>query len=218
MNSTDLHYKSPTKQLLLDIQPLAPPTLDNFIVGQNAEALHSLKQALTYAEEARFIYLWGAQGSGKSHLLQACQRIAAQSELPLFIADDTHLLNEDAQIALFDQFNQLRASGGILISSGIAAPTQMNLRDDLATRLAWGLVYQLHPLTDEEKAQALKTHAKERGMKLPDEVVDYCLRYLRRDLPTLMAVLDALDVWSLTEKKPVTVPMLKKLLQLNLET
>jgi len=54
-------------------------------------------------------------------------------------------------------------------------------------------------------------------MKLPDEVVDYCLRYLRRDLPTLMAVLDALDEWSLTEKKPVTVPMLKKLLQLNLE-
>jgi DnaA family protein len=93
----------------------------------------------------------------------------------------------------------------------------MDLRDDLATRLAWGLVYQLHPLTDEEKAQALKTHAKERGMKLPNEVVDYCLRYLRRDLPTLMAVLNALDEWSLTEKKPVTVPMLKKLLQLDLD-
>ncbi len=217
MHSTDHHYKSPTKQLLLDIQPLPPPSLDNFIVGQNAEALYSLKQALTHAEEARFIYLWGAQGSGKSHLLHACERIAKQLDLPLCIADDTHLLDEEAQIALFDQFNQLRASGGILISSGIAAPTQMNLRDDLATRLAWGLVYQLHPLTDEEKAQALRTHATERGMRLPDEVVEYCLRYLRRDLPTLMAVLDALDVWSLTEKKPVTVPMLKKLLQHNLE-
>jgi DnaA family protein len=77
-------------------------------------------------------------------------------------------------------------------------------------------VYQLHPLNDDEKAQALKQHAKERGMNLPKEVVDYCLRYLRRDLPTLMAVLDALDEWSLTEKKPVTVPMLRKLLQLNL--
>lgn len=216
MNSTSHFYQSPTKQLLLDIQPLPPPTLDNFIEGQNAEALHSLKQALTNAEDARFIYLWGAQGSGKSHLLQACERIARQSNLPVLIVDDTHNLDQDAQIALFNQFNQLRASGGILISSGIAAPTQMQLRDDLATRLAWGLVYQLHPLTDEEKAQALKTHAKERGMKLPDEVVDYCLRYLRRDLPTLMAVLDALDVWSLTEKKPVTVPMLKKLLQHNL--
>ncbi|PKO46676.1 MAG: DnaA regulatory inactivator Hda [Betaproteobacteria bacterium HGW-Betaproteobacteria-22] len=205
------------KQLLLDIQPSAPQTLDNFISGRNDEALHSLKQALTNVAEARFIYLWGSKGSGKTHLLQACKRRAAEAKLPLHIADDVHNLNEDAQIALFDQFNQLRATGGILISSGIAAPTQMGLREDLATRLAWGLVYQLHPLTDEEKAKALKTHAQDRGMKLPDEVVDYCLRYLRRDLPTLMAVLDALDEWSLTEKKPVTVPMLKKLLQLKLE-
>ena len=90
-------------------------------------------------------------------------------------------------------------------------------RDDLATRLAWGLVYQLHPLTDDEKAQALKAHAKDRGMNLPDEVVDYCLRYLRRDLPTLMAVLDALDEWSLIEKRPVTMPLLRKLLQLKLD-
>ena len=205
------------KQLLLDIQPLAPPTLDNFIAGRNAEALHSLQMTLGGNADVHFIYLWGAQGSGKSHLLQACINLAHEQELPLCVVDDVNTLDDEAQIALFNDFNQLRASGGMLITSGNAAPTQMGLRDDLATRLAWGLVYQLHPLTDEEKAQALKTHAKERGIKLPDEVVDYCLRYLRRDLPTLMAVLDALDVWSLTEKKPVTVPMLKKLLQLNIE-
>ena len=205
------------KQLLLDIQPLAPATLDNFIAGSNEEALHSLKMAINGANEAHFIYLWGAPGSGKSHLLQACNDLAHERNLPLSVIDDVNTLDDEAQIELFNYFNQLRASGGILITSGNAAPTQMGLRDDLATRLAWGLVYQLHPLTDEEKAQALKTHASERGMKLPDEVVDYCLRYLRRDLPTLMAVLNALDKWSLTEKKPVTVPLLKKLLQLELE-
>ena len=205
------------KQLLLDIQPLAPATLDNFIAGSNEEALHSLRMAIDGADEARFIYLWGTPGSGKSHLLQACNDLALERDLPLSMVDDVHTLDDEAQIELFNYFNQLRASGGILITSGNAAPTQMGLRDDLATRLAWGLVYQLHPLSDEEKAKALKTHAKERGMKLPDEVVDYCLRYLRRDLPTLMAVLNALDKWSLTEKKPVTLPMLKKLLQLELE-
>lgn len=205
------------KQLLLDIQPLAPATLDNFIAGSNEEALHSLRMAIDGANEARFIYLWGTPGSGKSHLLQACHDLALERDLPLSVVDDVHTLDDEAQIELFNYFNQLRTSGGILITSGNAAPTQMGLRDDLATRLAWGLVYQLHPLSDEEKAKALKTHAKERGMKLPDEVVDYCLRYLRRDLPTLMAVLNALDKWSLTEKKPVTVPMLKKLLQLELE-
>lgn len=205
------------KQLLLDIQPASPPALDNFIPGGNAEALHCLKMAINGANEARFIYLWGAPGSGKSHLLQACNDLALANNLPLSVVDDVNTLDEEAQIELFNYFNQLRTSGGILITSGNAAPTQMGLRDDLATRLAWGLVYQLHPLTDEEKAQALKTHAQARGMKLPDEVVDYCLRHLRRDLPTLMAVLNALDKWSLTEKKPVTVPLLKKLLQLPIE-
>ena len=132
------------------------------------------------------------------------------------IADDVHLLDNEAQIALFNTYNQQKEAGKVLICAGLHAPTQMGLRDDLATRLAWGLVYQLHLLSDQEKAEALQNHARERGMKLPTDVTDYCLRYLRRDLPTLMAVLDALDEWSLTEKKPVTVPMLKKLLQLDL--
>ncbi len=198
------------KQLLLDIKPTAAPSLDNFIVGRNAEAIASLKQAISGDKTARFIYFWGESGSGKTHLLSACKTIS------LRVADDVHLLDNEAQIALFNTYNQLKESGEILITAGLHAPTQMGLRDDLATRLAWGLVYQLHPLNDDEKASALKQHAAERGMKLPDEVTDYCLRYLRRDLPTLMATLDALDEWSLTAHKPITVPMLKKLLQLEL--
>lgn len=198
------------KQLLLDIQPVAPQTLVNFIPGQNAEALSSIQSLFNGSSETSFIYLWGPSGSGKSHLLHAAKHSGVH------IADDVHRLDNEAQIALFNTYNQLKTSGGTLIAAGLYAPTQMDLRDDLATRLAWGLVYQLHPLTDNEKAEALKNHAAERGMNLPDEVIAYCLRYLRRDLLTLMAVLDALDEWSLIEKKPVTVLMLKKLLQLDL--
>lgn len=198
------------KQLLLDIKPAAPPTLQNFVVGRNAEALASLDMAIN-GKSAKFIYLWGESGSGKSHLLQACKAIGAS------VVDDVHLLNNDAQIDLFNQYNQHKEAGEWMITAGLHAPTQMGLRDDVATRLAWGLVYQLQPLNDIEKATALKQHAFERGMKLPDEVVDYCLRYLRRDLPTLMATLDALDEWSLIMQKPITVPMLRKLLQLNLD-
>ena len=196
------------KQLLLDIKLAALPTLDNFVVGSNAEALASLNSATQNG--THFIYLWGEKGSGKTHLLSACEAHGMR------MADDVHLLDNEAQIALFNTYNQLKENGKFLIAAGLHAPTQMGLRDDLATRLAWGLVYQLHPLNDAEKALALKNHAKERGIKLPDEVIDYCLRYLRRDLPTLMATLDALDEWSLTAHKPVTVPMLKKLLQLDL--
>jgi DnaA family protein len=206
------------KQLLLDIQPAPPPSLENFVVGQNAEVLDSLRKTISGQSEIRFIYLWGPDGSGKSHLLQSCAMLAAKFEVPLTIADDVQTYSDEKQIALFNTFNHLRenAAAGLLMATGLAPPMQMGLRDDLATRLAWGLVYQLQPLTDEEKALALRAHASERGMKLPDEVVDYCLRYLRRDLPTLMTTLDALDEWSLISKKPVTVPMLRKLLQLPL--
>jgi DnaA-homolog protein len=198
------------KQLLLDIQPPPTPSFENFKLGKNAEAVINLKEAIKGNALSNFIYIWGVAGSGKTHLLTAAKALGAH------VADNVHSLDNDAQIDLFNLYNQLKEEGGTLITSGLHAPTQMGLREDLATRLAWGLVYQLHPLTDTEKAEALQAHARERGMKLPDEVVDYCLRYLRRDLPTLMSVLDALDKWSLVTKKPVTVPMLKKLLQLDL--
>ncbi len=199
------------KQLLLDIQPPARPTLENFVPGRNAEALHSLNLALNGNEAARFIYLWGEPGSGKSHLLAACQLINPQA----ICVDDVQRLDDAAQIALFNTYNEVRNNiGGVLIVAGKAAPTQMNLRDDLATRLAWGLTYQLQPLTDEEKALALMSHADARGMRLPTEIISYCLRYLQRDLPTLIATINALDEWSLTTKKPVTMPMLRQLLQL----
>ncbi len=198
------------KQLILDIQPVPPQTLDNFVIGHNAEALANIKSLLDDSVDASFIYLWGPAGSGKSHLLNAARNLGAH------IADNVHLLDNEAQIELFNTYNQLKAANEKLITAGLHAPTQMNLRDDLATRLAWGLVYQLQSLSDVEKTEALKNHATERGICLPDEVIAYCLRYLRRDLPTLMSVLSALDEWSLTEKKPVTVPMLKKLLRLDL--
>lgn len=213
------------KQLLLDIQPPATPTFENFVVGRNAEALHSLNLANSSQNDdtaIRFIYIWGDSGSGKTHLMAACQAENAQA----ICVDDVQLLDNTAQIELFNTYNQIRDNNAhlndnlprALIVAGNAAPTQMGLRDDLATRLAWGLTYQLQPLTDEEKALALLSHAHARGMRLPVEVIDYCLKYLRRDLPTLIATINALDEWSLTTKKPVTVPMLRQLLQFPLNS
>ena len=200
------------KQLLLDIEAPPKPSIENFVVGSNAEALNSLQLAMRGNAQTRFIYLWGETGSGKTHLLEALQQITNGQNVQF--VDDVQSLSDEQQIALFNTYNQLRENGGTLITAGIAAPTQMGLRDDLATRLAWGLTYQLHPLSDEEKALALKNYANARSMKLPDEVIEYCLRYLRRDLPSLISTISALDLWSRTNKRAVTIPLLKQLLQL----
>jgi DnaA-homolog protein len=216
-------------QLLLDIVPDWQPTLDNFVVGRNLELLSELRLVLAGSSEWCF-YVWGETGSGKSHLLQACMRAAldmqqnaiyAHGSVPQSAAvvavDDVEQLDDAAQIGLFNLYNQMRDSGAMLLVSGNQSPLHLKLRDDLRTRLGWGLVYQVHVLSDEEKAQALVQHAHSRGFVLPSEVTQYLLRHGRRDLPSLMVVLDALDEHSLRRHRAPSVPLLKEVLQQELE-
>jgi DnaA family protein len=221
------------KQLLLDIQPAPSPTLENFVIGGNGELVQALRDLIGQSSSQRSLTLWGEPGSGKTHLLNAAVTHAKQSGLSAIYMDAPHAeqitqlqhdlvaldnvsqLDEAAQIALFNLFNRSREQDKLLLVVSAVAPAQLAVRDDLKTRLAWGLVYQASSLTDEEKIQALRSHAVERGMQLPEDVVEYCLRHLRRDLPTLMATLDALDDWSLTTKKPVTIAMIKALVQMS---
>ncbi len=215
-------------QLLLEITPGHQPTLDNFVAGHNLELLTALRHALSGSEE-RFFYLWGEAGSGKSHLLQAFIQASsaahhstayAQGSVPPLAAvvamDDVEQLDNAAQIELFNLYNQLRDNSGILLVSGKSSPLHLKLRDDLRTRLGWGLVYQVHSLNDEEKALALTQHAHVKGYALSQEVTQYLLRHGRRDLPSLIAVLDALDKHSLSLHRPPTVPLLKQIMQSEL--
>lgn len=212
-------------QLLLDIVPDWTPTLNNFVAGRNIELLSVLRHASTGTARERCFYLWGEAGSGKSHLLKAVMeqvRIAGRSatyapaavpKLAQGIAvDEVEKLDEAAQIALFDLYNNMRESGGLLLISGSAAPAQLNLRDDLRTRLGWGLVYQVHGLNEAEKAQALDHHAQARGFTLPREVTHYLLAHGRRDLPALLALLDKLDAHCLRLQRSPSVPLLKEVM------
>ncbi|MDP2828101.1 MAG: DnaA regulatory inactivator Hda [Sulfuricellaceae bacterium] len=221
------------KQLVLDIAADVAPSLENFLAGRNAELLHALKTVLDGRVGERFIYIWGESGCGKTHLLRAWSRAAEQMSLPtafssahahmeiqggeLIAVDDVEKLDESGQIELFHLYNRLRESNGSLLVSGSIAPAGLAVRPDLLTRLGWGLVYQVHGLSDMEKGQALQAHARERGFNLPQEVLDYLLRHWRRDLSSLMAVLDALDRYTLEQQRPVTIPLLRQLLQLELD-
>jgi len=90
------------------------------------------------------------------------------------------------------------------------------LRDDLRTRVALGLVFEVVPLADDDKSLALAAYARERGFRLSDDVIAYLLAQGRRDMPTLVATLAALDRHSLATQRPVTVPMLRGWLQREL--
>lgn len=207
---------STPRQLTLDLVKPPKPSLDNFVVGRNAEVVAALRASATGAGD-QFVYLWGEIGAGRSHLLQALGLEAGQGEVPAFdarqhvyIVDDVDLLSESQQQRLFVLLNEIRSNGTArFVGAGNAAPMHLALRDDVRTRLAWGLVYQVHALSDDEKARALSAHAASRGLALSTEVVDYLLTHMPRDMRTLVAVVDALDMYALSVKKQLTVSLVR---------
>jgi DnaA family protein len=213
----------PSRQLTLDLLRPVTPSLDNFVVGRNAEALAALR-AIADARGDGFVYLWGEPGSGRSHLLTAlaARRPAAHAAggeaVPafdaaggLYLVDDVDGRDGPDQQRLFVLMNDVRAHpGAAFVATGAVPPSRLELREDVSTRLAWGLVYQIHALTDEEKGRALEAHAGSRGLVLSADVVTYLLTHMPRDMRTLVAILDALDAYALAAKRAITVPLIRE--------
>jgi len=197
------------QQLVLDIGPALEPDFDNFVAGPNAEAVAAVRDFAAGATREVVLYLWGEPGSGRTHLLNAASRANAR----LVLADDVEKLEASAQQRVFAAINAAREGAPPVLAAGRQAPAQLALREDLRTRLAWGLVYQLKPLSDTEKAAHLRDQAARRGLRLPDEVLAYLLTRLPRDLGTLNQVLEGLDRYSLATRRPLTVPLLREALE-----
>lgn len=195
------------RQLALGISPPPEPSLDNFVPGENAELLARLRELKAGSLAESIVYIWGEPGSGRSHLLRACAGPGVD------VADDVDALDEAQQIGLFNRINEARESGGAVLAAGNAPPAQLAVREDLRSRLGWGLVYQVKPLTDAERAVFLSREAERRGMRLADEVVWYLLARVRRDLSSLGAILDLLDRVSLEQKRHVTLPFVRETLK-----
>ena len=216
------------KQIPLAIGPEPLPTFGNFVPGANGAALQHL-QTLTLP--AAPVYLWGPAGSGKTHLLRAlasdCQgaglvvaRFDAADGMPwtlppdaaLAVIDRCEALDAPAQHAAFALFVAAATQGLQLVAAGRLPPVDLPLRDDLRTRLAWGHVFALEPLSETETRAVLRREADQRGILLSDEVMDYVLARFERDLSHLMRLLDRLDHYALARARPVTVPLLRQML------
>ncbi|MGI4858800.1 MAG: DnaA regulatory inactivator Hda [Janthinobacterium lividum] len=183
------------------------------------------------APAERLFYIWGDPGSGRSHLLRAlCEaapeqrarllvpqsplsNFAFDPQVALYAIDDCDRLPPARQIATFNLFNEVRADPKVVfVATGAAPPMGLTIRDDLRTRLGWGLVYRLAPLSDDEKSAALSIAARERGLALAADVPPYLLNHFERDMPSLKRQLDALERFSLERKRAITLPLLRAML------
>jgi len=217
------------KQIPLAIGPEPAPRFDNFVAGANAAALQHLQ---TLAMPAAPVYLWGPPGSGKTHLARAlaaqCQargRVAAWFdaaaplpwELPpaaaLAVIDRCERLDAAAQHAAFGLFVEAATQGVQIVAAGRLPPVDLPLRDDLRTRLAWGHVFAVEPLTEAQTRAVLRREADHRGIFLSDDVMRHLLTHFERDLSHLMHLLDRIDRFALARARPVTVPLLRQMLQ-----
>jgi DnaA family protein len=226
------------QQLPLSFRLRDDATFDNYLAVGNQQVLHNILELLAGKADT-FIYLWGSEGSGKSHLLQACCHAAPEynktalylplAELFSFSYDAFHGLenvdliclddidqiagNRNAEEQVFHFFNRIRAQGNSLLIAANVAPLQLKIAlPDLKSRLAWGIVYQLHALDDAEKLSALQLHAKARGLELDESVGNFLLGRCARNMTQLFATLELLDQASLIEQRRLTIPFVKRIL------
>jgi DnaA family protein len=216
------------KQLPLPIVAPATARFETFVPGASAAAVQHLQQM---GSSAAPVYLWGPSGSGKTHLLRALaearhergERVGwfdAATRAPWLMEPGYTLLLLDAcdrydgaqQLSAFALLVEAQSHGVAWVAAARVPPVDLALREDLRTRLGWGPVFALHNLPEEQARAVLRRESDRRGIFLSDDVMDYLLTRFARDLSHLMALLDRLDGFALSEHRSVTVPLLKKML------
>jgi DnaA family protein len=225
------------KQIALDLGLASGPTLTNFFAGPNEPALRHL-QIWTESPTRSPVptYLWGASGSGKTHLLKSVREAlreqgaasgwldASVLEPPEFcekwaavLMDDVHLYTAVQQQAAFNWFvNAMTPNSGPprwVLAAGALPPADLKLREDLRTRMGWGHVFALQSLGEAERRSVLRQQADARGIFLRDEVVDFILSRFSRDLGSLVQLLDHLDSYALQTQRAITIPLIKAMME-----
>ena len=213
-------------------------SFDTLVAGANEIAIGIVQQC-ALGEGEKQVYIWSQQSGGKSHLLQAaCHQAAKQQctvcylpaeeiinqpvqmlegleQLNLVCLDNVDLMAQSAEWeeALFDLINRMRESGNSLLLTASASPEALDIKlPDLRSRLAWGPVFQLQALVDDDKREALRIRAGQRGLELPDNVAEYLIRHYPRDLFGLFERLELLDTAAMAMQRRLTVPFVKSVL------
>lgn len=228
-------------QLTLGVSLRDEATFANFYEGQNTLLTDSLKGIVTKQNE-HVIYFFGVKGAGRTHLLQATCHYASQLNLravylplsqldqfspeifegleaiDIICIDDIEVLANKPiwEEAFFHAYNRIYDAKKKLIIAGIAQPKLLGLQlPDLVSRLSWGVVFQLHPLNDEEKLAALRMRAEKRGMHLSSEAAKFILNHFPRRMDELSAAIEILDKFSLAEQRKLTIPFIKEVFRTN---
>jgi len=229
------------RQMALQISLEDSATFENFFVVDSNKQVVDYLVTDSSSRLDQFVFLWGANGAGCSHLLQAiCHNFDAREatsfylplaqfrdyspeifegleSFPLVCLDDLQAIagHRDWELGLFSLFNRLRESGTRLLVAARCSPRELQVAlPDLLSRLQSGIVFQVHGLNDEGKRKALQLRATLRGIALSDQVISYVLQRNDRSMQSLFELLERLDQFSLQSQRRITVPLLRELMDI----
>ncbi|NQD37525.1 DnaA regulatory inactivator Hda [Permianibacter sp. IMCC34836] len=226
------------QQLPLGLRLRTDAGFDNFLAGDNAALLRTLRAFAAGDATLPALYLHGGFGSGRSHLLNAVaseadrngglvavlplqmsglspEVLAGFDQCELVCVDDVDAVcqHRDWAEALFNLFNAVRDRGGRLLFAADRPPTLLNCAlPDLQSRLASMLVLAVQELSDADKQTLLIQRGEERGLRVPMEVAQYLMSRHSRAVADLLQLLDRLDHASLSEQRRLTIPFVKQVL------
>ena len=221
------------KQLPLDIGLGRAPSLGSFLAGPNEAAWKHLQLwAGSPTRSPVPTYLWGAAGSGKTHLLQAVQASLREQGASVGWLDPAAvnppefderwgavLLHRGVEMdvvqqhAAFNWFINAQSLQRGVVAAGALPPADLPLREDLRTRLGWGHVFHLQVLSESERRAVLRQAADARGLMLSDDVLNFMLHRFSRDLGSLMELLAQLDGYALQTQRAITIPLIRSMLE-----
>ena len=226
------------EQIPLQFDLKAELSFASFYTASHQDVVQQLTDTASGQGEQQ-LYLWGKQGAGKSHLLQACclranqrNRTAfyltlATNKLPapdiltgletfdLVCIDNIENFagNKAWELALFNFYNLHRENNHQLIVAAHCPPNFLPIElADLKTRMSWGLTLKLQELSDTEQISAFTFKAKNLGFEITTQVGVFLTKHYARDLPALWRLLPRLEQATLVAKRKLTVPFLKQIL------
>ena len=220
-------------QLGLPISLDSKMLLDNFL--GNRQLLDFIAQLYVEKGSAE-IYVYGAIGVGKTHLLQgAVLRALSEEQSAMYIdcydplprhvlesieqlnwisIDNIGAINNNQKDLFFDLYNRAKQARVTMLISGTDLPSKLGVMKDLKTRLGFATTFQLQPLDDELTMSVLNNQMIDRNLSIDSKVYEYLFKYYSRDVKVLLKAIDDLDKASLQAKQSITIPFVKKTLLL----
>ena len=225
-------------QLPLSVGLPGTASFGNYVSGPNTQALGALREWVD-GTGPRVLFLWGSQGTGKTHLVEAvCRQLRKIGQpvafVPLGGVDDIDpallegleatpficidnldgvLGRQPWEHALFNLYNEAERTHSRLLLTGATSTATLSFGlEDLRSRIAAALTFQLRTLDESDRERAVQMRARERGFEIPQDVADYLMRRYPRSMHELIDLVEKLDHSTLAAQRRVTIPFVKSLL------